>query len=102
MEIELASPAFQEGGAIPKQYTGDGQDVSPPLSWPDAPEGTQSFALLCEDPDAPRKTWIHWVLFNVPAAARELSEGRAREADLRDDARQGGNELAKVGSGARP
>ncbi len=99
MEIQLASPAFAEGGTIPQKYTADGEDVSPPLTWPDAPEGTQSFALVCEDPDAPRKTWIHWVLYNVPAAARELVEGQAQEAHLSGGAMQGVNDFGKVGYG---
>ena len=99
MEIELASPAFQEGEPIPRQYTGDGQDVSPPLLWPDAPAGTQTFALVCEDPDAPRKTWVHWVLYNLPAEARGLVEGVPRTADLDDGSAQGVNDFGKVGYG---
>src|SRR5438105_3385727 len=63
--MDLTSTVFQEGATIPKAYTGDGQDVSPPLRWSGAPENTQSFALICDDPDAPRKEpWVHWVLFN--------------------------------------
>jgi Raf kinase inhibitor-like YbhB/YbcL family protein len=97
VEIQLDSPAFDEGGIIPNKYTADGQDVSPPLAWPDAPEGTQGFALVCEDPDAPRKTWIHWVLFNVPGESRELPEGLPREGHLADGSMQGVNDFGKVG-----
>ncbi len=75
MSLELTSPAFQNGQTIPRQYTGDGRNVSPPLRWTDPPAGTQSFALICEDPDAPRGTFTHWVAFNLPAESRGLDEG---------------------------
>lgn len=78
-DIKLASSAFQQRGNIPKIYTGEGDDVSPPLSWSDAPEGTRSFALFCHDPDAPLVTsgaygFVHWVLYNIPASAMQLAE----------------------------
>ncbi|NIM93375.1 MAG: YbhB/YbcL family Raf kinase inhibitor-like protein [Anaerolineales bacterium] len=72
--FELLSSAFNEGAPIPIKYTCDGDDVSPPLAWTDPPEGTQSFALIFDDPDAPGGTWVHWVLFNLPAEARFLKE----------------------------
>jgi Raf kinase inhibitor-like YbhB/YbcL family protein len=75
MTIELTSTAFSEGATIPQQHTGDGADTSPPLRWTDPPPNTRSFALICDDPDAPRGTWVHWVLFNLPADLRELKEG---------------------------
>src|SRR5262249_15585786 len=65
MSLELTSPAFRDGQAIPAQFTADGRDVSPPLRWGEPPAGTHGFALVCEDPDAPRGTWAHWVLFNL-------------------------------------
>jgi Raf kinase inhibitor-like YbhB/YbcL family protein len=99
VEINLASPAFQEGGTIPKQYTGDGRDLSPPLNWTDGPEGTQSFALLCEDPDARRKTWVHWVVYNIPDTARGLNESWSGEKDRSGGAVQGLNDFGKVGYG---
>jgi Raf kinase inhibitor-like YbhB/YbcL family protein len=99
MEFVLASPAFQEAGAIPKQYTGDGRDVSPPLTWAGAPEGTQSFALICEDPDARRKTWVHWIVYNVPATALGLAEGLPREERLADGSSQGVTDFGKIGYG---
>jgi len=77
MSIELTSTAFQKETAIPKQYTGDGADHSPLLRWSEPPAGTKSIALICDDPDAPRGTWVHWVLFNVPPTTRELEEGVA-------------------------
>ena len=77
MNIKITSTAFQPGEAIPKECTGDGQDLSPPLSWGDSPTGTRSFALICEDPDAPRGTFTHWLVFNLPPETRELSKGLA-------------------------
>ncbi|MDQ4076564.1 MAG: YbhB/YbcL family Raf kinase inhibitor-like protein [Chloroflexota bacterium] len=75
MEFEVTSPAFSEGDAIPSRYTCDGANVSPALRWNDPPNGTESYVLLVEDPDAPGGTFIHWVLFNIPSQARELPEG---------------------------
>jgi len=63
MSIQLTSPAFRDGQTIPARYTADGGDASPPLSWSGAPEGARSFALVCEDPDAPRGTFAHWVAY---------------------------------------
>jgi Raf kinase inhibitor-like YbhB/YbcL family protein len=99
MSIELTSTAFQEGQTIPKQYTGDGRDLSPPLKWGDPPAGTRSLALIVEDPDAPRGTFTHWVLFNLPAEARELGEGVPPKPTLPDGAMQGINDFGKVGYG---
>jgi Raf kinase inhibitor-like YbhB/YbcL family protein len=77
----LGSSAFGDGEPIPRRYTCDGDDVSPPLSWADAPPSTASFALVVDDPDAPAGTWVHWVLFNLPgsetlelASAGEVAE----------------------------
>lgn len=77
--MQLTSSAFRPGGAIPVKYTGEGEDVSPPLSWSDAPDGTRSFALVCHDPDAPLVTpgaygFVHWVLYNVPASVNGVPE----------------------------
>jgi Raf kinase inhibitor-like YbhB/YbcL family protein len=77
MAFELTSPAFAPGQPIPAKYTCDGQDISPPLQWHDAPQGTQSFALIMDDPDAPAGDWVHWLLFNLPADLRELPENAA-------------------------
>jgi Raf kinase inhibitor-like YbhB/YbcL family protein len=94
MSITLTSTAFKEGEAIPTAYTGDGRNVSPPLTWSDPPAGTKSFALICQDPDAPRGTFTHWVLFNLPADARELGEA-AHPAG----AAEGTNDFSKAGYG---
>jgi Raf kinase inhibitor-like YbhB/YbcL family protein len=99
MSIELTSSAFTQGSTIPRRYTGDGEDVSPPLRWSDPPEGTRSLALICEDPDAPKGTWTHWVLFDLPAQARELKEGVPAKEGLADGARQGKNDFGKIGYG---
>ena len=99
MALDLTSSAFQEGQPIPQQYTGDGKDASPALKWTDPPAGTKCFALICDDPDAPRKTWVHWVLFNVAAPTRELNEGVPAQESLPGGARQGKNDFGKVGYG---
>jgi Raf kinase inhibitor-like YbhB/YbcL family protein len=99
MTIELTSTAFQPGAAIPKQYTGDGEDKSPPLRWSEPPSGTKSLALICDDPDAPRGTWVHWVLYNLPAQARELEEGVPTTETLGNGAKQGKNDFGNIGYG---
>lgn len=75
MPLMLASPAIPPGSEIPTQYTCDGADISPPLSWSGAPEGTRSLVLVVEDPDAPSGTFRHWVVFDIPPAARGLDAG---------------------------
>lgn len=79
MALELKSPAFAEGSTIPKKYTGDGDNVSPPLQWSGAPRGTKAFALICEDPDAPSGTFRHWAVANIPPDQNGLSEGLGME-----------------------
>lgn len=97
-EMTLTSSAFQADGAIPTRYTGEGDDVSPPLSWDEPPKGTQSFALFCLDPDAPLVSpngnygFVHWVLYNVPASVRSLDEAT-------DVGTPGVNNFDKVGYG---
>jgi Raf kinase inhibitor-like YbhB/YbcL family protein len=104
MTILIESPAFQGGGTIPRLYTCDGKDVSPPLAWSGVPEAARSLALICEDPDAPRGTWTHWVIFDIPAAAKGLGEGiaateRVTVAPGEEPARQGKNDFGKIGYG---
>jgi Raf kinase inhibitor-like YbhB/YbcL family protein len=72
--IKISSPAFQEGGMIPERYTCDGDDISPPLSWEAIPEGAKSLALIVDDPDAPGGTFVHWVLYDLPADLEGLPE----------------------------
>jgi hypothetical protein len=99
MPLKLTSTAFQADGAIPKKFTCDGPDVSPALAWSDAPAGTQSFALIMDDPDAPVGTWVHWVLYDLPAGAHELAEGLAKQEELPGGARQGRNDFRRIGYG---
>jgi Raf kinase inhibitor-like YbhB/YbcL family protein len=73
--VWLKSDAFDDGAAIPRQFTGEGEDVSPPLGWSDAPSGTRSFAVLCEDPDAPSGTWHHWAAYDIAAGCKGLPAG---------------------------
>ena len=74
-EITLTSPSFSNNGEIPQKFTCDGEDISPKLMWHNVPEEVRSFVLICEDPDAPKGTWVHWVVFNLKADVRELPEG---------------------------
>lgn len=99
MSIELTSTAFRDGATIPRQYTGDGADVSPPLAWTEPPPRTAALALICDDPDAPRGTWVHWVLFGLPAGSRELGEGVPTTPTLGDGAKQGKNDFGNLGYG---
>lgn len=100
-EVELAieSSAFEMEGTIPQQYTCDGEDVSPPLSWSEPPAGTQSLVLVCDDPDAPIGTWDHWVLFNIPAAVRSLPEGVAADEVIEGVGVHGTNSWRRLGYG---
>lgn len=77
--IEVTSRAFTDGQPIPPKYTVDGDDVSPPLSWSGLPEGTKELALICDDPDAPAGTWVHWVMYKIPADANGLPEAVAKQ-----------------------
>jgi hypothetical protein len=99
MAFQLTSSAFQAGAAIPAKYTCDGADVSPPLAWTGAPSATKSFALICDDPDASVGTWIHWVLYNIPAASSGLPEAVAAEDELSDGSRHGRNSWGRIGYG---
>jgi Raf kinase inhibitor-like YbhB/YbcL family protein len=89
--FNITSAAFEPQGSIPKKCTCDGQDISPPLSWTDPPQGTESFALICDDPDAPTGTWVHWVLFNIPAGKRSIAENIPAQDRLPDGSLHGRN-----------
>ena len=95
--LKVSSSAFEPGAYIPKQYTGDGPDVSPPLRWTDPPEGTKCFALICDDPDAPSGTWVHWVAWGIRSEARELPEGLPKKDDTGNGVKQGTTDFRKVG-----
>lgn len=97
--LKIQSAAFSDGGAIPKQYSCDGRDVSPPLSWSGVPAQARSLALICDDPDAPRKTWVHWVLFDLPAETAELPEAVPAGETTPAGGIQGTNDFRKLGYG---
>jgi Raf kinase inhibitor-like YbhB/YbcL family protein len=99
MELEVKSSIFNEGGMIPEKYTCDGSNVSPPLSWSGVPEGTQSLALISDDPDAPVGIWVHWVIFNIPPDVKELGENIPPDKFLPNGSRQGNNDFKKIGYG---
>ncbi len=98
-KMELTSSAFSAGEMIPKKYTCDDVDISPPLKWQKAPAGTVSFALIADDPDAPMGTWVHWVLFNIPAGTTELPEAFPAKEKFADGAIHGKNDFGKFGYG---
>lgn len=94
-DMTLTSPAFEAGGRIPAKHTGEGEDVSPALSWANVPNETKSFALVCHDPDAPLVTpgtygFVHWVLYDIPASATQLPEGASTYT-------AGKNDMGKTG-----
>lgn len=97
--LDIQSSAFDEGGVIPVKYTCDSLNYSPPLSWGDIPEGTKSFVIICDDPDAPFKTWVHWVIFNIPADKTTLEENVSNEKVLSFGAVQGVNDFGEIGYG---
>lgn len=99
MEIKMKSAAFEEGGMIPKKYTCDGMDISPPLVWEEVPSGTKILALISDDPDAPMGTWVHWVIYNLPSTTRELPENVPSQKVLENGAKQGTNDFRKIGYG---
>jgi len=101
--MQIHSTAFSDKGEIPQRYTCDGQDVSPPLAWSGVPRGTQSLVLIVDDPDAPdpaapKRTWVHWVLYNLPPDSAGLAEGVAPD-DLPSGALQGRNDWKRTGYG---
>jgi hypothetical protein len=99
MAFELKTAVFAPGGSIPKKFTCDGPDLSPALTWGDPPAGTESFALIMDDPDAPVGTWVHWVLYDLPETARALAENVPKSEELSGGARQGRNDFRKIGYG---
>jgi Raf kinase inhibitor-like YbhB/YbcL family protein len=99
MAIKVTSAAFKDGEIIPKQYTCDGNDISPPLTWSGAPQETKSIALICDDPDAPMGTWVHWVLFNLPPASNALPAEVSSARVLDNGAKHGKNDFRRFGYG---
>jgi len=99
MAMEITSTAFASEGMIPRRFTCDGEDISPPLSWTGMPGGTKSLALIADDPDAPRKTWVHWVVYNLPASSVGLPENVLPEKTLAGGGRQGTSDFGRIGYG---
>ena len=94
--MRLTSSAFADGAMIPRRFTCDGQDLSPPLAWADVPNNVRSFVLLCDDPDAPGGTWHHWAVYDIPRDRAMLPEGVALSDD---DFKQATNDFSRVGYG---
>ena len=99
MKLDIKSTAFGEGNSIPKQYTCDGADISPQLSWSQPPEGTGSMVLICDDPDAPMGTWVHWVLYGLSPDTLEISENIPDDKEVLGGAKHGVNDFHKYGYG---
>ena len=97
--FRVESPAFAAGKSIPRKFTCDGEDRSPAIQWTGVPHGTESFALICDDPDAPAGTFVHWVIYGIPGSATGLPEDVAPAPTLPDRSRQGTNSWKKIGFG---
>jgi Raf kinase inhibitor-like YbhB/YbcL family protein len=95
--LQLTSRAFKEGGLIPVHHTGDAEDVSPPLDWSGVPEGTKSFAIVCDDPDAPGGSFCHWVIFNIPPGTSNFPEAFPTFKSLPNGTAQGTNDFGSIG-----
>lgn len=103
MALTIESPAFPHRGAIPSKYTCEGDDISPPLKWSGVPQGAKSLVLIVDDPDAPdpaapRMTWVHWVLYNLPPTTSGLPEG-VSSAQLPPGTKEGLNDWKRTGYG---
>lgn len=97
--MQLQTNAFKEEQAIPREYSCDGQDLSPQLSWSEAPEGAKSFVLIADDPDAPGGTWVHWVYYDIPKDRRELPKGVDTAEHPATGGTQGVNDFGRIGYG---
>jgi len=99
MPFTLTTDAFTAGGLIPRIYTADGPNASPALAWSNPPPGTVTFALVCDDPDAPVGTWVHWLVWNIPASTAALPRDVPTTRTLRDGSAQGKNDFGRIGWG---
>ena len=95
--MEIKSSSFKHEDMIPAKYTCDGQNISPPLSWSSAPEKTKSFALICDDPDAPVGLWVHWVIFDIPANVNSLPEKASQQEEITGLGKNGKNTSGHYG-----
>ncbi len=96
-QLYVTSPAFGDGGRVPVRYTADGDNTSPPLRWSRAPPGVVEYAIICEDPDAPRGTYTHWVIYGIPGSYDHLDEGVTQVSELDNGAMQGKNSDEGIG-----
>ena len=99
MTLHLTTTAFAEGQPIPKKHAFDDKDLSPALQWSGVPPATKSLTLICDDPDAPMGTWVHWVIYNMPPATAGLAEGVSKSSELPDGSKQGVNDYKRIGYG---
>jgi Raf kinase inhibitor-like YbhB/YbcL family protein len=99
MSIEITSSAFEDGGFIPARYTCEGEDVSPPVKWANIPGDSKSLAIICDDPDAPAGTWVHWVIYDISPTLSEFPEGVPPSETTPDGAKQGVNDFRRTGYG---
>jgi Raf kinase inhibitor-like YbhB/YbcL family protein len=99
MELKITSTAFEDGDMIPKNYTCDGDNVSPELSWSGAPAETKSFSIICDDPDAPVRIWVHWVVYNIPGNSKGIAEAVSTDKKLNNGTLQGLNDFGMTGYG---
>jgi hypothetical protein len=99
MTLQLSSPAFEDGSAIPQEYSCDGDDSSPALFWGELPDQTKSIALIMDDPDAPVGTWVHWVLYDLPGNRTEIPENVPKSGQLPGGGTQGSNSWGRSGYG---
>lgn len=97
MDFQINSDAFSNNGVMPKKFSGQGDDVSPPLAWSGEPNGTKSFALIVDDPDAPAGTFVHWVVYDLPPTVHALRENVQRSETPMNGTRQGKNDFQTIG-----
>lgn len=97
MKISVTSSAFKDGDMIPRKYTCDGDEISPPIDWSGIPADARSVAIISDDPDAPTGTWVHWVIFNIPSEVKGLPENVPSKESLDDGTTQGINSSHKIG-----
>lgn len=101
--IKLTSNDFIESQELPVNFACDGENISPHLTWENIPKATKSIAIICEDPDAPERTWSHWVIFNIPTTTTHLQQNTPKKALLKNGIRQGVNDASRIGyTGAYP
>lgn len=97
--FQVESMAFKGGGEIPEKFTCEGEDISPALRWTHPPRGTESFALIADDPDAPSGAWVHWVVYDLPARSRELPDNVPKQKEVPGGGAQGRNDFGRIGYG---